>query len=504
MKSLALVIGNNDYECTTKLNNAVKDAQDVRSKLENLGFDVSLSTDFKHSQFGSIISEYKNKILSTKEDVVSLFFYSGHGIQIEGKNYLLPVDASVSDESSAKYTSIPFDEVIRDICQSNVKVRIFVLDACRNNPFKGMRSVLNNGLAPIYAPKGSLIAFSTSPGETATDGEPGENSTYTKALLTHIGTPNIAIEDCFKRIRESVYSLTNEKQLSWEHTSLIGKYCFNNGSNISVSKDIPYSDEVVKDSLYSNKGTEFSDIINKLKSSDWYSQGPCIKKVLEKKRSDYPDKNDQFLLGRNILQVAHGGEYTIGAIFNSQSKLDSFLNKWMDGDTNHLLNGILFEMYFDHNSSFRGISKLKAFCLEQICSLSTDVKYKGSFDFINEVLSSYSKYLLFVPKYNPTKISLDFIINKIKMRIWYDDNERDLFAIKNISSEGQKILEFNPSMNDYDTIQFKEIEDKIYQWFHIPKKYVTICKNIEIEPSEELLVPKSWNIDSFFMDYLKK
>ncbi len=502
MRSYALVIGNNNYECTTKLNNAVKDAQDIKSKLENLGFDVLLSTDFKQSEFSKIISEYKSKITSTEEDVVSLFFYSGHGIQVDGKNYLLPIDASVEDESSAKYTAISFDEIIKDICQVNVRVKIFVLDACRDNPFKGNRSVVSNGLAPIYAPKGSLIAFSTSPGETATDGIPGENSIYTQALLTHIGVPNITIEDCFKRVRESVYSLTNEKQLSWEHTSLIGKYCFNNGSNINVSKTIPYKENVVKDILYTNNGSDFSEIIYSLKSCNWYTQEPAIKVILDKTPTDFPDRNEQFLLGRNILQVAVGGERTIGEIFNSQCKLERFLNNWIIDKENHLLNGILFEMFFNHDSTFRGMSGLKAFYLEQICSLSENEKYKMSFDFINEVLKPFSNYLLFVPKFNPVAIPLDFVFKKTKIKNWLNEEE-EIIAMSSISKEGKKLLEVTPSYNDCERISFKELQNKIYQWFHIPKQYITICKNMQIQPDEKVLVPDSWSIDSLFMDYLK-
>ena len=501
MKSFALVIGNNDYQFTTKLNNAVKDAKDVANKLENLGFEVLKSTDCNACDFANILSEYKSKIESSNSDVVSLFYYAGHAIQIEGKNYLLPTNVSTADESSAKYTSIPFDEIIKDICQPNVQVKIFILDACRDNPFSGSRSVTTIGLAPIYAPKGSLIAFSTSPGEKATDGISGENSIYTKALLTHIGVPNISIEECFKRVRESVYSLTNEKQLSWEHTSLIGKYCFNNGSNYYSTK-IPYSDEVVMDSLYANNGSEFSQIIFDLKSCNWYTQEPAIKKILRKSSSDYPDKNDQFLLGRNILQVVDGGERTIDDVFNN--RLNSFLSKWFNNGENHLLNGILYEIYFDRNSSFRGILNLKANYLEQICNLSTNINYKNSFDFISNVLTPFANYLLFVPCFKPSFITLNFFFIKTKFPKWYDDDEENVIALNHISKDGLKILELTPNIHNCDEIKYSELKNKIYQWFYIPERYMIICKNIDIQDNETIWVPRSRDIDSYFMDYLKK
>ena len=195
--------------------------------------------------------------------------------------------------------------------------------------------------------KGTIIAFSTSPGETAMDGGGSNHSIYTESLLKHIEDKNIQIEDFFKRVRTSVYTLSSGKQLSWEHTSLIGDYYFNSGQLIHAIT-LPYSKAVVADSQYISDGSEEGQIIEKFKSHDWYKQESAFNKfnLLDKSKSD---KNVQFLLGRNILQILDGGERTTIAYFrNPGDKLAS----WTIKGENHILNGILFEIYFDSNGRF--------------------------------------------------------------------------------------------------------------------------------------------------------
>ena len=123
--------------------------------------------------------------------------------------------------------------------KASPRIKILILDACRNNPFRNARMVATEGLAPIHAPKGSIIAFSTSPGETARDDGFGKNSIYTGALLKHINEPEVPIEAFFKRVRETVSGYTKQKQTSWEHTSLIGEFSFNSGQ-LTHSEKVPY------------------------------------------------------------------------------------------------------------------------------------------------------------------------------------------------------------------------------------------------------------------------
>lgn len=167
-------------------------------------------------------------------------------------------------------------------------------------------------MAPIYAPKGTIIAFSTSPGETASDAGMGGHSVYTGTLLSYIDEENITIEECFKRVRTTVYAMTKGKQLSWEHTSLIGDFYFNEGK-VNYSDEVPYRDDVVCDGKWTSSGTKAEAEIEKLKESNWYKQNPALQKLDRMSIHDM-DKNVQFLFGRNLLQVADGGEFLANKI----------------------------------------------------------------------------------------------------------------------------------------------------------------------------------------------
>lgn len=228
-KRIALVIGNSDYTNAGRLANPINDARKIAETLTSLGFKVLKHEDLDRSDmkkaiddFGSMLNQYD----------VSLVFYAGHGIQVNGNNYLIPVDAKISSKKDVEYNAIDAGRVLAKMEDAKSKTNIIILDACRNNPFERSwtRSVKLNGggsgLAFMNAPTGSLIAYSTAPGNTASDGVAGTNGVYTSALLTHMKTPNITIEEMFKRVRVTVEAKTNKQQVSWESTSLKGNFFF--------------------------------------------------------------------------------------------------------------------------------------------------------------------------------------------------------------------------------------------------------------------------------------
>ena len=227
-KRIALVIGNSDYENAGRLANPINDARGMSDALTSLGFKVFKYEDLGQSEmkraidkFGSMLSHYD----------VSLVFYAGHGIQVNGNNYLIPVDAKISSKKDVEYNAIDAGRILSKMEDSQSKTNIIILDACRNNPFERSwnRAIKLNGgggLAFMNAPTGSLIAYSTAPGSTALDGKIGTNGVYTAALLEHMKTPNITIEEMFKRVRVTVEAKTDKKQVSWESTSLKGNFFF--------------------------------------------------------------------------------------------------------------------------------------------------------------------------------------------------------------------------------------------------------------------------------------
>ena len=221
-KRLALVVGNADYQYFP-LANPVNDAKDISAKLKNLGFDVILLTNKTKEQMEHAIDNFGSK---AKDYDVAMFFYAGHAIQHNGKNYLLPVNVSswdVDDEWKIEHDCMPVDRVLTNMEYSKCKLKLVVLDACRDNLF---RSIYGIGLSPVNASAGTFIAYSTSPNTKALDGT-GRNSPYTAELLKRIDTKQLKIEDLFKQVRKGVLEKTNGQQLPWDQSSIVGEFFFN-------------------------------------------------------------------------------------------------------------------------------------------------------------------------------------------------------------------------------------------------------------------------------------
>ena len=223
-KRLALVIGNADYEFGGTLANPENDAKAMAQALRNIGFEVSEYTNANQKDIKKAIDEFGKKL---KLYDVGLFFYAGHGVQVKGSNYLVPVDANLSSENDVEYDCVNAERVLANMEDAGSKVNIVVLDACRNNPFERSwtRSTQGKGLAFMNAPSGSLIAYATSPGTTASDGS-GKNGLYTSALLKHLATPNITILEMFQQVRSTVMKESHDMQVPWESTSLKGNFYF--------------------------------------------------------------------------------------------------------------------------------------------------------------------------------------------------------------------------------------------------------------------------------------
>jgi hypothetical protein len=223
-KRLALVIGNSTYMHANALKNPVNDARSMARILESQGFKVikvenAATRDLKMAidKFGQELTNYD----------VGLFYYAGHGIQVKGLNYLVPIDVDIQSEAQVEYDCVQADRVLSFMELAQTDVNIIILDACRNNPFKRSwsRSAETDGLAFMNAPTGTLIAYSTAPGRTASDGM-GENGLYTEALMQEINNPDLTILQVFQRVRNKVADKSSKAQIPWESTSLTGDFFF--------------------------------------------------------------------------------------------------------------------------------------------------------------------------------------------------------------------------------------------------------------------------------------
>src|SRR5713226_4178176 len=226
-KRVAFVVGNGAYKNVAPLPNPAIDAKSMAKVLRNVGFDVVEGTNLTRDKMTERLLEFGKKAEGAD---VALFFYAGHGIALNGTNYLLPVDADIKSEMDVKLGNAVNVDVTLEQTMADAKVKLVFLDACRDNPFASKiksnsptRSLsVQQGLAEMKSGEGTLIAFATGPGQTALDGEVGTNSPFTRALMANIASPGVEIQQAMTKVRAQVNEETNKGQLPWGHTNLIG------------------------------------------------------------------------------------------------------------------------------------------------------------------------------------------------------------------------------------------------------------------------------------------
>jgi len=214
-KRVALVIGNSAYKASP-LRNPVNDATDVAAALKGLGFEVILMTDADRRGMVEGVAEFGRKAQDTE---MALFFYAGHGMQVNGVNYLIPVRASVNSEADVEFEAVQADRVLAQMEKARAKVNLVILDACRDNPFRSFRSS-TRGLAVVRAVTGSVVVYATSPGDVAEDGGSGRNSPFTRNLLRHMATPGQEVKAMFNRVGAAVAKESSGGQVPWVSSSL--------------------------------------------------------------------------------------------------------------------------------------------------------------------------------------------------------------------------------------------------------------------------------------------
>jgi hypothetical protein len=262
---VALVIGNADYK-GEPLSNPVNDAASIANTLKKLGFTVDMVTNASRRQMSEAINQFGNKL---KRNEVGFFYFSGHGAQVNGENYLIPTDAQIENEREIKYATVHIGEVLDAMADAKNSVNIVIIDACRNNPFARSWRSSSRGLAPIHAAKGMIIAYSTAPGNLASDGPAGGNSPYMKHLMSQMLNPGLPVEQVFKKVRNDVQRETGGKQMPWESSSLIGDFSFNPSTKLAtLTASIPSPGPSFSPSIPSPAPPSF------VGSWHWYSDVP--------------------------------------------------------------------------------------------------------------------------------------------------------------------------------------------------------------------------------------
>ena len=231
-RRVAFVVGNGAYKNVTPLPNPTIDAKAMAGVLRNAGFDVVEGINLSRDKMTERLLEFGKK---TQGADIAVFFYAGHGIAVDGVNYLLPVDADIKSEMDVKLGNAINVDLKLDQTMNDAKVKLVFLDACRDNPFAEKvktgatsRSVsVPVGLAEMKSGEGTLIAFATAPGRTALDGREGTNSPFTRALIANITQPGVEIEQAMKQVRSQVKEETNQGQTPWGNTNLTGAVFLN-------------------------------------------------------------------------------------------------------------------------------------------------------------------------------------------------------------------------------------------------------------------------------------
>lgn len=481
MKKTALVIGNSTYKGNAFLKNPINDAIDISDLLKKIGFSVILELDATNETMDRMLQKFEKNL--NKSDI-GLFYFAGHGVQVKGVNFLVAIDSKTNDETALKHSSTSLNQVLDIMDKCKNETNIIILDACRDNPYERSwnRDQYARGFASVFAPKGTIISFSTSPGQYAADGVTN-NSPFAYALLNHIPTANISIEELFKRVRETVMASTKNKQISWEHTSLIGNFQFNSGNYISV--ETGYDENCVADCHFKSDGKGIEKIIEELKSSNWYDQNPAVHKIytLDPNKEN---KSLQFLLGRNILQVADGTERQANRLIRD---VETFSKFNVDGE-NHLLNGLLFEIYFDSEGKFR-IDKFKSKLIGDVLDTFQTKYFLPSINFIREQLLPYSDDLFVIPNVPIETISFNLVFEK--------NNEKSI-RLTEIQFEGRNILKVDKK-NDYKEYYMSEYYDDFCKGLAIqlaiPIKQVTFTNNYGLTDENKIAKPFKFAIKKY-------
>ena len=288
----------------------------------------------------------------------------------------------------------------------------------------------------------------------------------------------LSVESLFKKVRKTVYNLTNGTQTPWEHTSLIGDFFFNTGQLV-YSVEIPYDEHVVKDSLF-NEGDVFGNLISELRSCDWNRQNPAMEKICRMPASDL-NKNQQFILGRNLYQ-ANGYAWKVQTFFEN---LEKNLSKYNKDKENHVLNGILFEIYFNNKGDFR--NELKKHDFDRVFLLRKNPIYAKSFEFIRNVLQPYKEQLFYIPAIQDEPIDIDISAEEKKDRTSFGEDTIQIIHKVNVENK-----DITKAFARYCSSGINESGVKSYlsNFLTAPQDLIQIHSNVSLQKisfAEELL-----------------
>ena len=442
MKTTALVIGNNTYYSRTELNlnNSINDANSIENSFKSLNFHVIKQIDIDRGNLSNEISKFAE---NAEKYEVAIIYFSGHGFQFENDYYICCTDTDFTgDELSTQNTSIGLSFILRELEKCRVGTKIIILDSCRTPPITGLTRGINTDSKPlsINPPNGTFIEYSTSSNCTAHDGEK-TNGTFTEIFLKYLLEKDLSISDLFMKVRNDLSKQSENLQINWDYNGLLNQYFFNPSFSPS---DFSYSEKAYKDEEYDYSSiSDIMDIIRLLKSLNWYNQNDAIKKLYTLTFSNL-SSDDVFILGRNLYQTSCSKSRDTANYFYN---LKTNLLRIPDDYRFHLVNGMLYEMYFNKQGKIRA-TLLKWENMSTLINLLSDKDFYNNAQFIHSKIIENSDVVLYdFFKSGKIKIKLEFI------------QLRNTYCIDKIIIDKQNCF--------YDSLGIKEFEyDKDeYLWF---------------------------------------
>lgn len=450
---IALVIGNSHYDedYYKDLANPLNEADAMACVFSKLKCEVLVRKDLTHKEYVTIFDCFLQKIQDAKADAAIIYF-AGHGLNINAQDCLILKDTPPYEMGKVGIIdlSVPINKICQNLNTVGDQLNIIIVDACRNDPNQTVRGLASTQEASLFGmgttshlPYQTFIAYSTSVGGTASDGNATDgHSLYTKTLLENIEEENLPIESLFKRVRNKVYRGYGNLQLPWEYSCLTEEFCFNYGQ-LNPYFDKPYSEAAYNDGTYVSHNEGVNEIITGLKSYTYDVQNTAVGK-LRRIYTIITDKNDLFVIGRNVLQAAQGGA------FECQKEISyTNLRKYTWQGENHVLNGILYEMYFDKSNQFRDSVK-GINMLDDIANILAYPEFKNACKFIQMSLGEYKDRLYY------TLGSSDRCIVAVKLSSSYMNMfDETVWRINKILIRGEEIPNPIPLNHELDIVELR-------------------------------------------------
>ncbi|MBQ0159462.1 MAG: caspase family protein [Bacteroidales bacterium] len=389
---LAICIGNDEYEKLEPLKGAVKDSINVKNVLESLSFEVLIHNNLKLSEMGAAIGDFVCKINNESTEAIVIYF-AGHGMEMKGETLMLPVDFDRHETPiGAINQSFTLELLLDQLQEYPDVVKIIIFDACRTSLERSRGT--DGRYTSIKAPRNTIIAFGTSPGERA---EENNGGIYTRALIEYLPLQREPIETIFKKVRQSLVN-DNHLQIPWEHSSLIQDFQLNPGI---YYEDIAYNENALADKDFSTLNLTAKKIIDDLKSYNWYIQKDAITRLQNSDLTSF-SADELFVMGRNICQAAEGDCIACQSFISNFKYCNLVLIK----EKCHLLNGIAYEIFFDKNNALR--KSFKASHYSRVISALEAKDFLSCGRYISSTLKCQPKRIIYLPYIFDRKFALDF------------------------------------------------------------------------------------------------